>query len=133
MQTQRKTFRLGYRPAKQGPRSLLSNQGRVEKSVIGSTMMKNTTILSQGHSKQLQLHKKLRLGTWNICSMLQLGKVQLLGEEMMRLGVDICGLSEVRWDKQWHFTTLDGHTIVQVAQQNKPDYSIFQLNLRKFA
>ena len=65
--------------------------------------------------------------------MLQLGKVQLLGEEMMRLGVDICGLSEVRWDEQWHFTTLDGHTIVQVAQQNKPDYSIFQLNLRKFA
>jgi len=43
--------------------------------------------------------------------MLQLGKVQLLGEKMMRLGVDrpICGLSEVRWDGQGHFTTLDGH------------------------
>ena len=71
--------------------------------------MKNTTILSQG---QLQLRNKLRLGTWNICSMLQLGKVQLLGEETTRLGVDICGLSEVRWDGQGHFTTLDGHTIV---------------------
>jgi len=44
--------------------------------------------------------------------MLQLGKVQLLGEEMMRLGVDICGLSEVTWDGQRHFTTLDVHTIV---------------------
>ena len=44
--------------------------------------------------------------------MLQLGKVQLLGEEMMTLGADICGLSEVRWDGQRHFTTLDGHTIV---------------------
>jgi len=42
--------------------------------------------------------------------MLQLGKDKLLGEEMMRLGVDICGLSEVRWDGQGHFTTLDGHT-----------------------
>ena len=73
----------------------LSNQGRVEKSVTGSTVMKNTTILSQG---QLQLRKKLRLGTWNIRSMLQLGKVQLLGDEMMRLVVDICGLSEVRWN-----------------------------------
>ena len=71
--------------------------------------MKNTTILSQG---QLQLRKKLRLGTWNIRSMLQLGKVQVLGDEMMRLGVDICGLSEVRWNGQGHFTTLDGHTIV---------------------
>jgi len=72
-------------------------------------MMKNTTILSQG---QLQLHKKLRLGTWNIHSMLQLEKVQLLGDEMTRLGVDICGLSEVRWNGQGHLTTLDGHTIV---------------------
>ena len=42
--------------------------------------------------------------------MLQLVKVQLLGEEIMRFGVDICGLSEVRWDGQGHFTTLDGHT-----------------------
>ena len=49
---------------------------------------------------------------YNIRSMPQLGKVQLLGEEMMRLGVDICGLSEVRWDGLGHFTTLDGHTIV---------------------
>jgi len=32
--------------------------------------------------------------------MLQVGKVQLLGEEMMRLGVDMCGLSVVRWDGQ---------------------------------
>jgi len=44
--------------------------------------------------------------------MLQLLKCQLLGEEMMRLGVHICRLSEVRWDGQGHFTTLDGHTIV---------------------
>ena len=94
MQTQRKTFRLGRRPAKQGPRPLSSNQGRVEKSDTGSTTMKNTTILSQG---QLQLRKKLRLGTWNIRSMLQLGKVQLLGDEMMRLGVDIhCVLKKTR-------------------------------------
>jgi len=75
-------------------------------------MMKNTTILSQGHAKQLQLRNKLRLGTWNIRSMLQLGKVQLLGEEKIRLAVDIYGLSGVRWDGQGHFTTLNDHTIV---------------------
>ena len=81
-----------------------------------STMMKNTTILSQG---QLQLRKKLRLGTWNIRSMLQLGKVQLLGDEMMRLGVDLCGLSEARWNGQGHFTTLDGHTIVYSGRRTR--------------
>jgi len=49
----------------------------------GSTMMNDTTILSQSQAKQLQLRNKLRLGKWNIHSMLQLGKVQLLGEDMM--------------------------------------------------
>jgi len=59
-------------------------------------MMKKTTILSQSE-KQLQLRNKLR-------------KAQLLGQEMMRLGVDLCGLSKVRGQR--HFTRLDGHTIV---------------------
>jgi len=55
MQVQRKTFRLGRRLAKQGPRPQSSNQGRVEKSATGLTMMKKTRILylSQG-DEQLQ-------------------------------------------------------------------------------
>ena len=48
---------------------------------------------------QMQMRNKPRIGTWNICSMLQLGKVQLLGEEMMRLGVDIC--EDVRGEMGW--------------------------------
>jgi len=48
--------------------------------------MKKTTILSQGHTKQLQLRDKLRN---MVRSMLQIGKVQLLCEEMMQLGVDM--------------------------------------------
>ena len=42
------------------------------------------------------------------------------GEEMMRLGVDICGLSEVRLDgHDTDFTTLDGHTIVYSGRPNQ--------------
>jgi len=62
-------------------------------------------ILSQRHAKQLKLLNKLRLGTWNIHSMLQLGKVQLLGEEMMRLGVDMWGVrGEMGWTRAFHNT-----------------------------
>jgi len=75
MQTQRKTFRLGRRPAKQCPRPLTRNQDRVEKSVTKQTMMNESTILPQGHAKQLEMRNKHRIGTWNIRSMLQLGKV----------------------------------------------------------
>jgi len=97
MQAQRKPLRLGRRPAKQGPRPLSSNQGRVEKSVTDDEENKDRRILSQGHAKQLQLRNKFRPGTRNIRSML-CSLVQLLDEEMMKLGVDIPGLSEVRWD-----------------------------------
>src|SRR6218665_2542659 len=44
--------------------------------------------------------------------MLQLGKVHILGNELERNRVNICGLSEVRWKGQGHFTTTEGHTIV---------------------
>jgi len=80
MQAQRKTFRLGRHPAKQGPCPLSNNQGRA-----GS---KNRLLLHRLHQlhlligyikhdeenndtdKQLQLCNKLRLGTWNIRSIL---------------------------------------------------------------
>jgi len=48
MQAQRKTLELRHHPAKQGPRPLSNNQGRVEKLVTGPIMMKKTTVLSQG-------------------------------------------------------------------------------------
>jgi len=44
----------------------------------------------------IKLRKCIRIGTWNVRSMLQLGKVQILGNELERLKVDVCGLSEVR-------------------------------------
>ena len=42
----------------------------------------------------MQLRKKIRIGTWNVRSMLQLGKVQNLGRELERLRVEICGIAE---------------------------------------
>src|SRR6218665_1368250 len=62
--------------------------------------------------RSIQMRKILRIGTWNIQSMLQLGKVYILGNELERNRVDICGLSEVRWKGQGHFTTTEGHTII---------------------
>jgi len=38
---------------------------------------------------------------------------------MERLKVNVCGLSEVRWAGQGHFTTLEGHTIVYAGESNQ--------------
>ena len=103
------SYRLGRRPGQKGPRHLLSNQGRDEKLATG-----------RGNSNgKVQIRKTLRIGTWNVRSMLQLGKVQVLGEELERNKVDICGLAEVRWEGQGHFTTSDGHTIVYSGGEHR--------------
>jgi len=106
MQTQRRTFRLERRWLNKVRVPCRETRAGSKKSVTGQTVMKETMILSQGRAKQLQMRNKHRLGTWNVLSVLQ------LGEDMMTLGLGICGLSEMTGDGQGHFTTLDGRTIV---------------------
>jgi len=91
-----KTFRLVHHLAKQIRVPCRTRAGSKNRLLVQPCMIKKTTILSQC-DKQLQLRNKLRLGTWNIRSMLQLGKVQLFGDEMMRLGVDYVDCQ--RWDR----------------------------------
>ena len=52
---------------------------------------------------------------------------------MMRLGVDICGLPEVRWDGQGHFTTLDGQTIVYSGRPTQAMSGVAVWTQRKVA
>ena len=79
-----KTFRLGRRPAKQGPRPQSGNQDWVEKSATGI--------------KKLKVAKdELTVGTWNVRTLWAAGHLELLKEEMKSYRCDILGLSEVRW------------------------------------
>ncbi|KAJ4434539.1 hypothetical protein ANN_23101 [Periplaneta americana] len=55
----------------------------------------------EGHiMKQPNREKKrrLRIGTWNIRTLLQAGKLENLKKEMRRNKVDVMGISEVRWE-----------------------------------
>src|SRR6218665_2963651 len=106
-----KPCRLGRRPVKQGPRPLLSDQDRVGKSATGRNMN-----IEDG---TMQLRKKMRIGTWNVRSMLQLGKVQNLGRELERLRVEICGIAEVRWSGRGHFDTSDGHMNIYSGEESQ--------------
>jgi len=112
MDSQKVIFRLGRRPAKQGPRPLLNDQDRVGKLATGRNRKLQLELSEDRKEQSIQLRKKLRIGTWNVRSMSQLGKTQILGRELDRNGVSVCGLSEVRWEGRGHFTTLEGHTIV---------------------
>src|SRR6218665_3170017 len=67
----------------------------------------------------LQLRKKMRIGTWNARSMLQLGKVQNLGRELERLRVEIFGIADVRWSGKGHFDTSGGHMIIYSGEESQ--------------
>ena len=56
--------------------------------------------------------------------MLQIGKVQLLGQELERNKVGICGLSEVRWEGQGHFITTEGHTMIYSGRDVRGMYGV---------
>ena len=49
-------------------------------------------------SKQ-QKKRRLRIGVWNVRTLLQSGKLENLKEEMRRNKVDVMGISEVRWEQ----------------------------------
>src|SRR6218665_3025439 len=77
--------RLGRRPEKQGPRSQPSNRGWAEKSATERKIKIARTMLS--------------VGTWNVRTLREAGKMQLLQEEMKRYRCDILGIAEMRWTK----------------------------------
>ena len=51
--------------------------------------------------------------------MLQLGKMQILEQEMDRVGVDVCGLTEVTCKGQGHFHMFRGHSHTVVYSGNE--------------
>jgi hypothetical protein len=87
-----KPYRLGRRPGEQGPRPLLSNQGRIEKSVTG-----RNSSTTQNTQKLTLAKNTLTVGTWNVQTLWAAGKLELLRNEMKRFKYDIIGISEVRW------------------------------------
>ena len=85
-------YRLGRRPVKQGPRTLVSDQGRIEKLATGKSpgTTKNT-------QKMTPVKEILTVETWNVQTLWAAGKLELLRNEMKRFKYDILGISEVRW------------------------------------
>uniref|UniRef100_A0A8D8SJ40 Craniofacial development protein 2 n=2 Tax=Cacopsylla melanoneura TaxID=428564 RepID=A0A8D8SJ40_9HEMI len=55
------------------------------------------TILSDAMKKTDNIKSEVKIGTWNVNSMLELGKAHNIVQEMKRLDIKILGISESRW------------------------------------
>lgn len=58
-----------------------------------------------------------RIGTWNVRSMFQAGKIHNTIKEMQRLSISVLGISEMRWPKQGR-CTIDEYTVYYSGEGN---------------
>ena len=56
------------------------------------------------------------IGTWNVRSMNQ-GKLEVVKQEMIRLNINILGISELRWTRMGEFNS-DDHFIYYCGQES---------------
>ena len=49
------------------------------------------------HQATVSNRKTLKIGTWDVQTMLQKGKLENIKQEMRRMKLNILGLSEMRW------------------------------------
>ena len=65
----------------------------------------------------LSFKQKMKIGTWNVRSM-QSGKMDVIQNEMKRLGISIMGLCETRWKGQGHFN-WNGYRVTMSGQKER--------------
>ena len=56
------------------------------------------------------------IGTWNVRSVDQ-GKLEVVKQEMVRVNIDILGISELKWTRMGEFNS-DGHYIYYCRQES---------------
>lgn len=68
-------------------------------------------------SARLKFGRKssIKIGTWNVRSMFQPGKIHNTIQEMKRLNISILGISEMRWPQSGK-CTIDGYTIFYAGE-----------------
>jgi hypothetical protein len=64
------------------------------------------------------------IGTWNVKTLFQTGKLKNLKIEMKRLKIDILGISEMRWNGQGDFISRDYRVIYSGSNNGRNEFGI---------
>ena len=63
--------------------------------------------------------EEMMIGTWNVRSLRQCGKMEVLVQEMDQMNWNVLGISEMRWKGIGEGTTEDGHKIWYSGNEKK--------------
>jgi len=81
---------------------------------VKGVLRENTSLGRDGHARQVILDRQqatvrnknlFKIGTWNVRTMFQKGKLENIKKEMQRLQLNVLGLCEVRWTGAGSFRT----------------------------
>lgn len=75
--------------------------------------------------------RKTKIGTWNVNTLLKCGKLENVKKEMRRIGIDILGLSEVRWPEEGDFWSDEFRVIHSGTAKERPGYGGVAIMLNK--
>lgn len=80
---------------------------------IGTVLEKNRTGKNEhNHIENKQRLNTYKVGQWNVRTLYQKGKLEQATNEMKRYGIDILGISEVRWTGNGKIVTTDNYTFL---------------------
>ena len=65
-----------------------------------------------GVRSKFNLRNKARIGTWNVRTLYQTGKLVNVIQEMNRCGISALGISETHWTDKGHCTTATGELVI---------------------
>lgn len=81
---------------------------------------KNRGVEGSLHLKtSLPIKQKMNIGTWNVRSLFQPGKLQITENELLRLKMDIVGLSETRWTDSGN-----GNMLIYSGMEKKHEHGV---------
>jgi hypothetical protein len=112
---------LAYQGGTSGPRGKRNGQQNESHPLSCDDAPKGADGRAMG--KDLKLRNTIRIGTWNVRTLMQPGTLELLTREMNRCKVNILGISEMRWSGKGHFST-DDHTIYYSGNEKGGDRGV---------
>ena len=71
-----------------------------------------------GVRSRINLRSKARIGTWNVRTLYQTGKLVNVIQEMNRCGISAIGIAETHWTGKGHFTTATCELVIFSGSQD---------------
>ena len=96
------SYRLIRHAGKQGMRCSVMHQADNEKCATGGPQK----------TQQLNLRTNLKIGTWNVRKLKELGKLHTICYEMERNNINLLGISETNWNGNGSFQTDNNHRVI---------------------